>query len=168
MWRNKKLILIEVLVVVMLIATVGIVAVARADDENTNQDHTSSLMEKVAEIYQANTGTVIDAEELENAFTQARQEIRTENRYQFLDKLVDMGKITQEQADEFKAWLEARPDIFTDEFQQWLESRPDISGIFGHNDNVGGLFSNRHGDIFGIGGDNGIGPRLQINDCWSD
>jgi hypothetical protein len=167
MWRNKKLILIEVLVVVLLIATVGIVAVARADEENTAQDQngTSSLMQKVAEIYEANTGTAIDAEALENAFTQACQEIRTEYRYQFLDKLVELGKITQEQADEFKAWLEARPDIFTDEFQQWLESRPDIFGMFGH-DNGGGVlfFHGRNQGQNGIGG----GFGLRLHDCWSE
>jgi hypothetical protein len=167
MWRNKKLIIIEVLVVVMLVATAGLVAVVQADDENAEQDQNSasSLMEKVAEIYEANTGTAIDAEELENAFTQACQEIRTENRYQFLDKLVEMGKITQEQADEFKAWLESRPDIFTDEFQQWLDSRPDILGMFGHN-NCGDmiLFRGRHQEQIGIR--SGFGLRL--HDCWSE
>ena len=168
MWRNKKIIIIEVLVVVMLIATVGIAAVAQADDENVEQDQVSTcdVIEKVAEIYEANTGTAIDAEELENAFVQARQEIRTENRYNFLDKLVELGKITQEQADEFKAWLEARPDILTDEFQQWLESRPDIFGLFGHNGNGAGMMflGNRHQGQSGMG--NGL--RLQLHDCWSD
>jgi len=172
MWRNKKIIIIEVLVVVMLIATVGVVAVARADDETAGQDQniTSGLMEKTAEIYEQNTGTAIDSEELGSAFVQARQEIRTENRYHFLDKLVELGKITQEQADEFEAWLEARPDILTDEFQQWLESRPDILGMFGHNGNGGGMmfFGNRHQGQFGTGGGNGIGLRLQSHDCWSE
>ncbi|MBN1160810.1 MAG: DUF2680 domain-containing protein [Dehalococcoidales bacterium] len=170
MWQNKKLIIIEVLVVVLLVATLGIVAVARADDENTeqNQTCTSSLMEKVAEIYEANTGTAIDAEALENAFLQAREQIRTQNRYQFLDKLVEMGKITQEQADEFEAWLEAKPNIFTDEFQQWMQSRPDIMGMFGNNGNGGGMMSsgNRHQGQIGIG--KGLGLRLQLHDCWSD
>ena len=167
MWRNKKIIIIEVLVVVMLVATLGTVAIARADDENTNQGqkNTTSLMEKVAEIYQANTGTAIDAEELENAFVQARQEIMTANRYQFLDKLVEMGKITQEQADEFKAWLEAKPNVFTDEFKQWLESRPDVPGMFGNNNgNRMMFFRGRHQGQTGMG--SGFG--LQLHNCWSD
>ena len=167
MWRNKKLIIFEVLAVVVLVASLGIAAAARADDENNNEveNNTTSLMEKVAEIYEANTGTAIDAEELENAFTQACQEIRTEFRYQFLDKLVELGKITQEQADEFKAWLEARPDIFTDEFQEWLDSRPDIFGIFGDN-NGGGImfFGGRHQGQVGISG----GFGLRLHDCWSE
>ena len=113
MWRNKKLIIIEVLVVVMLGAMLGGIAVVRANDENTNQDqnNTNSLMGKVAAIYQANTGTAIDPQELEKAFEQAGQEIRNEARDQFLQKLVDEGKITQDQADQWKAWLDARPDI---------------------------------------------------------
>jgi hypothetical protein len=74
---------------------------------------------------------------------------------------VEMGKITQEQADEFSAWLEARPNIFTDEFQQWLDSRPDVLGIFRHH-------GNGPKSIFFTQGGNGIGLRLQTHDCWSD
>lgn len=168
MWRNKKLIIIEVLVVVMLVATLGVVAVARADDETPNQeqDNITSLIEEVAEIYEANTGTTIDAQELQNAFVQARNQHMTAIRYQCLDKLVEQGKITQEQADELKAWLEAKPNIFTEEFQQWLESRPDIMGMFGRNNCGIMFFGGRHQGRVGLWG--GLGLGLQLHDCWSD
>jgi len=151
----------------VLLASVGIAAVAHADDESTDQtqNNTTSLMQEVAEIYQANTGTPIDAKELENAFKQARNQHRIEIRYNCLDKLVEQGKITQEQADEFKAWLDSRPDILTDEFQQWLDSRPDILGMFGQNNgDVMRFFGNKHQGRFGFGG----GFRLQLHDCWFD
>jgi hypothetical protein len=112
-WRSKKLIFIEVLIIVTLVATVGLVGVAYANNSNNNQSNntTTSLMQKIADIYKANTGTTIDPQELEKAFTQARQEMRTEALDNFLQKLVQEGKITQQQADDFKAWLNARPDI---------------------------------------------------------
>ncbi|OGO19046.1 MAG: hypothetical protein A2Z15_06945 [Chloroflexi bacterium RBG_16_50_11] len=113
MWRSKKFILTAVLTLAALVAILGGVAIAQADDESagTVEDNQSTLIEKVAEIYQANTGTAIDAQALENAFVQAREEIRTEARNQFLDKLVEEGTITQEEADQWQAWLDARPDI---------------------------------------------------------
>jgi len=167
MWRNKKIIVIEILVVVMLVAALGIAAVAHADDEDTNQvqNNTTSLIEKVAEIYQANTGTVLDTQALENAFVQAQQEIRTENRYQCLDTLVELGRITQEQADEFKAWLDARPDVLTEEFRAWLEARPDIPGMFGQNNGDGMMFfmGRHHNGTDMIGG-----FGLRSHNCWSD
>ena len=152
MWRNKKIILLEVLAVVVLVAALGVAAVAQADDEDANQvqNNTTSLMEKVAEIYQANTGTAIDAQELEKAFEQAHTETMTETRNQFLEQLVEEGKITQEQADEFNTWL---------------DSRPDIPAIFGQA-NRGGmmLFGGMH---FGRGG-NGGGFAFKSGHCWSD
>ncbi len=164
MWRSKKLIFIEVLIGVALLATVGMAAVAHANDENTAQNSTTNLMEKVAEIYQANTGAVIDPQELEKAFRQALQEMRTMALDEFLQKLVEEGKITQEQADEFKAWLQAKPDIFTEELKEWLESRPDIPGLFGQNGGGFMPFGGVHHGRTGIG--EGFG--LRSHDCWSD
>jgi hypothetical protein len=140
MWRSKKLILIGILMAVVLAGTLGGVAIAQANDENTNtvQDIKTNLMEKVAEIYQANTGVAIDAAELQKAFEQAQQEIKDEAYNQFLQKLVDEGKITQEQLNEFKAWLESRPNLPIDEFRQWMESHPDIPYFFG-SDNSSGM-----------------------------
>jgi len=165
MWRSKKLIIIEVLILITLLATVGLITVAYANNGNTNQNNTTSLMEKVAEIYKANTGTAIDPQQLENAFTQARQEMRSETLDEYLQKLVEEGKITQEQADEFKAWLDARPDLPTQEFREWLNSRPDIPNLFGQH--------NRGGMMFYVGrhdGEEGVTRFFSLcsHDCWPD
>jgi hypothetical protein len=151
MWRRKKFIIIALTTVLVVGGILGGVAVAHADDEDSNQPQArgTALLEKVAEIYEKNTGVTINAEELQKAFTKAGQELRDEAKYAFLQRLVDEGKITQEQADqfkawledmpvfptdEFKAWIEERPSFPTDEFKAWWDTRPDMPDLFGEKD----------------------------------
>jgi hypothetical protein len=133
MWRSKKFIFTALLTVVVLGGILGGFAVARADDEDTSQPQQGdvNLLDKVAEIYEKNTGVAIDSQELQKAFTEASDRMMTEARDQFLQKLVDEGKITQEQLDEYNKWLESRPAFPTDEYKEWMESRPDIQLPFG-------------------------------------
>jgi hypothetical protein len=167
MWRNKKIILIEILTVVVLAATLGGIAVAQANDDNSTKAlaNSTNLWEKIAEIYQQNTGTAIDAQELQKAFDQAKTEIATDARDGFLQKLVDAGKITQEQADQFKAWLDSRPNFLTDEFKQWMESRPNIPNLFG-SDNCTGVkpFGGMHRGMGKMGGGFGFNFRNRFAD----
>ena len=108
MWRSRKFILITVIATVVLVGSTTGIVLAQTEDENNNPE---TLLDKVCAIYQQNTGVAIDSEELQKAFTQARDEMREEARDKFLQSLVDEGKITQEQADQYKAWLEAKPDV---------------------------------------------------------
>jgi hypothetical protein len=158
MWRSKKFI-ISALVIIVLGATLGGVAIAQADDENANDETQAvkvDILDKVAEIYEKNTGTAIDPDELQKAFTEARQAEQDETLDNFLQKLVTDGKITQEQADQYKAWLDARPAFPTEELKNWIESRPDVPGLFGDG-NRGGMmpfrgmkgFMGKIGDCFG-------------------
>jgi hypothetical protein len=161
MWRNKKFIIIAMLTVLVLAGTIGGVAIAQANDDNYNLPQTGnvSLLDKVAENYEKNTGVAIDAQELKKAFTEAGQAIRDEALDNYLQKLVTDGKITQEQADQFKAWLESRPTFPTDEFKQWWDARPDIPGLFGQdNDTRMGPFGGMHRGIGKFGG--GFGERF--------
>jgi hypothetical protein len=161
MWRNKKFIIVAVLTVLVLGATLGTVAIAQADDADTSTTETanaSSFLEKVAEIYQTNTGVGIDPEALQTAITEARQALRDEALDNYLQKLVADGTITQAQADEFSAWLDAKPSLPIDEFQEWWNARPDVPGLFGNNDGVGmGPFGRMH-RAFKVG--EGMGFRL--------
>jgi hypothetical protein len=113
MWRSKKFIIIAVLVTVVLIGSIGGVVLAQNQngDENQPEAQQAVLLEKVCAIYEENTGTAIDAQELQNAFAQAQSEMRDEALSNYLQKLVDEDKITQEQADQYKAWLESKPDV---------------------------------------------------------
>jgi hypothetical protein len=164
MWRSKKHIIIAVLTVLVLGVALGSVAIAQADDEGINAAQTanvSTFMDKVAEIYQQNTGVGIDPEELKNAFTEARQAIRDEALDNYLQKLVDEGKITQEEADQFKAWLDSRPALPVDEYQEWWSARPDIPGLFGENNGIGtGPFGRMHRGMGNFGG--GMGFKLGL------
>lgn len=162
MWRSKKFIIIAVLTVLVLGVALGGVAMAQADDEDTPPQaaNGSSLLEKVAEIYEENTGVAIDAQELEKAFTEAGQAIRDEALDNYLQKLVDDGKITQEQADQFKAWLESKPTMMTDEFKAWLDARPDIPALFGPDKAIRmGPFGGMHRGPGKFGG--GFGQRFE-------
>jgi hypothetical protein len=113
MWRSKKVIIIAVLAAVVLVGSISGVALAQTGDEDNSRHGAKyeALMDKVCAIYEENTGTAIDAQELQEAFSQARSEMRDEALDEYLQGLVDEGQITQEEADQYKAWLEARPDI---------------------------------------------------------
>jgi hypothetical protein len=112
MWRSKKFILVAVLAVVALVGSIGGVVLAQSKNgDDSPQTQQTALMEKVCAIYQQNTGVAIDSAELQKAFDQARDEMQSEAQDEFLQNLVDEGKITQEQADQYEAWLESKPDI---------------------------------------------------------
>lgn len=151
MFKSKKFIIVAVLAAVVLTGTIGGVALANSGNgagPGPLANH-NAILEKVAEIYEANTGTSIDADELQKAFAEAQGEIATQQREQMRQRLLDEGVITQEQLDELDAWLESRPEMGTDEFKEWLESRPDF-GI--------GPFGNMNGERFGQMRDR-LGPR---------
>jgi hypothetical protein len=163
MWKSKKFILIALLVVLVVGGSLGGIAIAQADDQSSsaNQTGKADLLDKVAEIYEKNTGVAIDPGELQKAFTEAGQALKDEALDNYLQKLVDEDKITQEQADQYKAWLNDRPALPTDAFKQWMESRPDIPGLFGNSSGQGirpfggmrgpGKFGGMFGGRFGGG-----------------
>jgi len=124
MRKHKKVIFIVLAAILAIGATLGAVAVAQADDQAT-QTVKETIFERVAKVYQANTGNAIDAAELQKAFTQAGKELATEAQDKMWQKLIDEGKITQEQLDAYKTWLAARPELNTDAMKQWLESKPE-------------------------------------------
>jgi Na+-transporting NADH:ubiquinone oxidoreductase subunit NqrC len=101
--RSKKFIaIISVLVAVILIGiSAGIVF---AQDE-TNVKDNNPILTRVAEILN------IDQQQLENAFRQAMEEQVQQRMDQHFQKLVEEGELTQEQADQYRDWLESKPDI---------------------------------------------------------
>src|SRR4030043_1857396 len=124
----------------MLIASMPVIALAQ---EGENPGHQSALMSQVAEILG------IDQQDLENALKQAQTEFREENLDARLQELIAEGTLTQEQANELKTWIEARPDVpnipprqlkealekgtitqeQVDQLKAWIKSRPDIPNI---------------------------------------
>ncbi|HIE16817.1 MAG TPA: hypothetical protein EYP71_01315 [Dehalococcoidia bacterium] len=136
-----KVILPVLLAAAMLVATMPATALAQ---DGPGPPRRSALIARAAEILN------IDQQELEDAITQARQELREEALNSRLQELVEEGTLTQQQVNEYQAWLEARPDIpkvprgqlkeamekgiitqeQIDQFKAWLEARPDIPRIW--------------------------------------
>ncbi|MBM3142634.1 MAG: hypothetical protein FJ005_06270 [Chloroflexi bacterium] len=129
MWRSKKFIIVAVLAAVLLSGSIGAVALAADNgDDSQPKARCGALLDRVCEIYQQKTGDVIDQEVLKEAFAQAQREMREEALDNYLKNLVAQGKITQEQADQYKNWQQSRPD--TEQFRQqlkvWQQERPGI------------------------------------------
>ena len=88
----------------------------------TVETRQEALLDRVCQIYQENTGVAIDLQQLKDAFTQAQREMQDEALQSRLQKLVDEGKITQEEADQYLEWWQSRPNI----------ELPELGGFGGH------------------------------------
>jgi hypothetical protein len=103
-----------VIALIATVASVGITAgvVFAQDNENaaTPEVQQAALMDRACQIYEDNTGVAIDSAALGDAFNQAQEDMQAEAMDNQLQSLVEQGKITQEQADQYKEWWEARPD----------------------------------------------------------
>jgi outer membrane murein-binding lipoprotein Lpp len=104
--HKRKIILISavVVVVVLIAGVIGSVAYAQSTTP-TATPAVKTLMARVAEKLG------IDQAKLETAFKEAQQEMRDEAMDARLQKMVEAGKLTQEQADEYKDWINSRPDV---------------------------------------------------------
>ncbi len=102
---KKKWIIISVLIaaVVLLVGVFGTAAYAQTTNSDNNSGKT--LLARVAAILG------IDQQKLEDAFTQAQKEMQNDALSNRLKSLVDQGKLTQEQADQYQQWWQSRPNI---------------------------------------------------------
>jgi len=122
MWRRKRFIIVALLATVLLVGSIGGVALAQTGStDNTTSGKTLSA--RVAAILG------IDQQTVEDAFAQAKSEMQAEALDSCLQKLVDAGKITQEQADQYKAWCQAKPDMapFQQQLKEWQQAKPGMS-----------------------------------------
>ncbi|MFH1383104.1 MAG: hypothetical protein ABIH70_09485 [Chloroflexota bacterium] len=104
MWRKKKWIIAIVLAVVVMLAG-GIGSAVFAQTESTSDNSSNTLLVRVATILG------IDQQQLEDAFAQAQKDMRAEALDNRLKSMVENGTITQEQADQYKQWWQAKPDV---------------------------------------------------------
>ncbi len=142
MWHRKKFIIIGVVGALLLAAGIGGIAYAQSG----NYDGPGAMLDKVCDIYEQNTNTTIDRQALKDAFAQAREGMRPtaprdrplappphpkmdpEAMKDRLQALANEGKISQEQVDQYTAWLNAKPDMtsFKQELEKWQQDRPEI------------------------------------------
>ena len=123
MWRNKKVIIVAVLGALVLAGSIG--GVVYAQTGNVTAGNTTSgnpLSARVSKILG------IDQQKVEAAFAQAQTETQTEALDNRLKDLVAKGKITQEQADQYKKWLQSRPDLkqYGQQLKDWQAAKPGI------------------------------------------
>lgn len=104
MWRSKKFIVAAVLSALVVVGSIAGVALAQTGSAGAATDN-NTLMARVAQILG------IDQTKLQNAFNQARQEQRDQALDKYLQGLVSQNKITQAQADQYKAWVKSKPDV---------------------------------------------------------
>lgn len=129
--KRKRWFIASLTVVVLVLGIGGGTILAQ---ESTSSDGTGrqSIFSRVASILG------IEEQQVEDAFQQAAQEIQDEWVQQKLAMLVERGVLTQEQADEYKAWLDAQPE--------GLSPRFGLQGRHGYRTFRGGR--GRHGGGF--------------------
>jgi len=133
----QKIVLATVLVATMLISSAPAIALAQEDEL---PERRGALIAQVAGILG------IGQQELEDALRQAQIELQEGNIDTRLQELIAEGTLTQQQANELKAWIENRPDVPNiplrqlkealekgiitqeqiDQLKAWAEARPDI------------------------------------------
>jgi len=117
MWKRKWFIPVVVASVLLIAGTVGVALVAgsdgssTSDDQNQIADRYQALLDRACAIYQEKTGVAIDSEQLKDALDQAQGELQEEALESRLQDLVENGKLTQEEADQYLEWWQSRPDI---------------------------------------------------------
>jgi hypothetical protein len=107
-----------------------------ADGESNSASATFEEESSPAQTFISKVANILGLpeEQVADAFKQARQEMQDEALQNWLQKLVDEGKITQEEADQYLEWWQSRPDInfgLGDGFQLW--------GGCGHGHRGGGM-----------------------------
>ncbi len=170
---KKVKVLTSVLVAVVLLAAAGTTVVMAADEPSPSAEASTanitsrnSLLARVAE----KLGVI--EEQLVTAFREAQQEMRGEAFTRALDRAVEKGRITEEEAGEIKEWWEQRPEILDSGPFQHAFGAPALPGrhMRAHGANVTGEISITPGiaEQFKLRWQNRINtnncpvPRLQI------
>ena len=107
---RKRWLVIPVVVLALAVALVG--GVVLADGTGDGDDGGSDVSDGSSKGFAARVAEILGLEEdtVADAMEQARQEMHDERVEAWLDKMVESGKITQEQADDYQDWLDDRPE----------------------------------------------------------
>ena len=100
---RKLQIIIPLVIAVVAVAVISF-SIALAQGNKGGDSNTGKLAIRVAEILGLDTAVVDDA------IKQAREELRDEAIQKKLNALVENGRLTQEQADEYLNWTQSKPD----------------------------------------------------------
>ena len=81
------------------------------EDQGQPSDRYQEVLDRACAIYEGETGVAVDSVQLKDALDQAQTEMQDETLENLLQNLVDEGKITQGEADQYLVWWQSRPDI---------------------------------------------------------
>ena len=101
---ERKWLAIPIVTGLLAVGLTGASALAHNDDGETETPR-ETVAAKVAEIL-----GIEDEQVVRDALQQATQEVRLDRLEHRLDHMVEAGVLTQDQADEYLAWYEARPE----------------------------------------------------------
>ena len=141
MRRSKKFILVALVATLVLVGATATVAFAQSGQQSSAK----TLVARVAQILG------IEEPKVQNAFDQAQKEMQEEALDSRLKSAVEQGKMTQEQADNYKKWWQSKPA--TPELDAWQKAQPDVP-LFGKG------FGKGFGGRGGFGGLRGFGMRM--------
>ena len=119
---RKGWIFVALTVGALALALTGGAALAQSSDSD-GDSRKGKFAERVASILG------LESSQVEDAMKQARTELRDEWLQAKLDAMVESGKITQEQADEYKAWVEAKPEGAFWGFRRWKVDADDLDSL---------------------------------------
>ncbi|MFC1930499.1 hypothetical protein ACFLWE_01220 [Chloroflexota bacterium] len=122
MKSRKKFIFVALAAVTVIAGSITGVAFAQSGGSGY-----INLIERASQIYQENTGSALDIQALKDAFAQAQDEMREKS----LQDQIEKGRITQEQADRYNAWKQAKPDTeqFRQGFEAWKQGKPEMPAL---------------------------------------
>jgi len=112
MRRRWLVVSVAVVALALLVAGGAVFAASNGDDDGTGsteqQKSKEEFTNRVAEILGK------DPAEVKSAVQQARLEQQEQALNSYLDKMVENGRITQEEADQIKQWLAERPEALSE------------------------------------------------------
>ncbi len=101
---RKRWIVVSLLVGLLTIGITGGVVLAQEGGGSEKTSLAKSFASRVAAILG------LDETQVESAMKQAAGQIQDEALQAKLDKMVESGRLTQQQADQYREWYKARPD----------------------------------------------------------
>ena len=130
----KKLRTIIPLSIAVVAVAIISFSIAFAQGNEGGDSNAGKLATKVAEILGLDTAVV------DRAIKQAREELRDEAVQNKLNALVENGKLTQEQADEYLNWIQSKPEGIPAIGKQFFGKMRHHKGWKSH----GGFFGSRN------------------------
>ena len=109
---SKRKITLLALAAIMVIGLTGGVVWAQTGGTPAPTPEATPTTEATSKTFVARVAEILDLEEstVQDAFTQAKREQMDEAYRERLDRMVEQGRLTEDEADEQYSWFQERPD----------------------------------------------------------